>query len=181
MVNLPSSSDRVITYYVANPQNYDLGIEVTFDPNLPGWDPIRTSNHPDFSTTSNQGTVEQDPTDKSIIRLTLNENALASLDGTGSTLSGNGEFPTYGVLNAPNGGAVRVRGGTFTMKGGTINGNKARFGGAVYVDGGFFAMTGGTISTNSAFLGGGVFVRAGSFTMSGTDAKIRGNASSPVQ
>lgn len=181
MVNLPSGSDRVITYYVANPQSYDLGIEVTFDPNLPGWDPIRTSNHPDFSTTSNQGTVEQDPIDKSIIRLTLNENALASLDGTGSTLSGNGEFPTYGVLNAPNGGAVRVRGGTFTMKGGTINGNKARFGGAVYVDGGFFAMTGGTISTNSAFLGGGVFVRAGSFTMSGTDAKIRGNASSPVQ
>ena len=67
------------------------------------------------------------------------------------------------------------------MKGGTINGNKARFGGAVYVDGGFFAMTGGTISTNIAFLCGGVFVRAGSFTMSGTDAKIRGNASSPVQ
>ncbi len=98
MVNLPSGSDRVITYYVANPQNYDLGIEVTFDPNLPGWDPIRTSNHPDFSTTSNQGTVEQDPTDKSIIRLTLNENALASLDGTGSTLN-----PTISIVE-PNSG-----------------------------------------------------------------------------
>ena len=59
--NLPSGGDRVITCYLANPQSYDLGIEVTFDPNLPGWDPIRTSNHPDFSTTSNQGTVEQDP------------------------------------------------------------------------------------------------------------------------
>ena len=93
MVNLPSGSDRVITYYVANPQSYDLGIEVTFDPNLPGWDPIRTSNHPDFSTTSNQGTVEQDATDKSIIRLTLNENALASLDGTGSTLN-----PTISIV-----------------------------------------------------------------------------------
>lgn len=98
MVNLPSGSDRVITYYVANPQSYDLGIEVTFDPNLPGWDPIRTSNHPDFSTTSNQGTVEQDPTDKSIIRLTLNENALASLDGTGSTLN-----PTISIVE-PNSG-----------------------------------------------------------------------------
>lgn len=98
MVNLPSGSDRVITYYVANPQNYDLGIEVTFDPNLPGWDPIRTSNHPDFSTTSNQGTVEQDPIDKSIIRLTLNENALASLDGTGSTLN-----PTISIVE-PNSG-----------------------------------------------------------------------------
>lgn len=98
MVNLPSGSDRVITYYVANPQSYDLGIEVTFDPNLPGWDPIRTSNHPDFSTTSNQGTVEQDPTDKSIIRLTLNENALASLDGTGITLN-----PTISIVE-PNSG-----------------------------------------------------------------------------
>ena len=112
----------------------------------------------------------------------MNENALASLDGTGSTLSGNGEIQSYGPpVTPPDGGAVYIKNGTFTMKGGTINGNKARFGGAVYVDGGFFAMTGGTISTNSAFLGGGVFVRAGSFTMSGTDAKIRGNASSPVQ
>lgn len=112
----------------------------------------------------------------------MNENALASLDGTGSTLSGNGEFPMSNLSDdSPYGGAVYIKNGTFTMKGGTINGNKARFGGAVYVDGGFFAMTGGTISTNSAFLGGGVFVRAGSFTMSGTDAKIRGNASSPVQ
>ena len=98
MVNLPSGSDRVITYYVANPQSYDLGIEVTFDPNLPGWDPIRTSNHPDYATTSNQGTVEQDATDKSIIRLTLNENALASLDGTGSTLN-----PTISIVE-PNSG-----------------------------------------------------------------------------
>lgn len=60
--------------------------------------PIRTSNHPDFSTTSNQGTVEQDPIDKSIIRLTLNENALASLDGTGSTLN-----PTISIVE-PNSG-----------------------------------------------------------------------------
>ena len=97
MVNLPSGSDRVITYYVTNPQNYDLGIEVMFDP-MSGWDPIRTSNHPDFSTTSNQGTVEQDPIDKSIIRLTLNENALASLDGTGSTLN-----PTISIVE-PNSG-----------------------------------------------------------------------------
>ena len=97
LTNLPSGGDRVITYYVINPQNYDLGIEVTFDPSL-GWDPIRTDNHPDFSTTSNQGTVEQDPTDKSIIRLTLNENALASLDGTGSTLN-----PTISIVE-PNSG-----------------------------------------------------------------------------
>ena len=97
LTNLPSGGDRVITYYVTNPQSYDLGIEVTFDPSL-GWDPIRTDNHPDFSTTSNQGTVEQDPTDKSIIRLTLNKNALASLDGTGSVLN-----PTISIVE-PNSG-----------------------------------------------------------------------------
>ena len=97
LTNLPSGGDRVITYYVTNPQSYDLGIEVTFDPSL-GWDPIRTDNHPDFSTTSNQGTVEQDATDKSIIRLTLNKNALASLDGTGTEIS-----PTVSIME-PNSG-----------------------------------------------------------------------------
>ena len=95
--NVPSGEDRVITYYLINPQSYDLGIEVTFDPSL-GWDPIRTDNHPNFSTTSNQGTVEQDATDKSIIRLTLNKNALASLDGTGTEIS-----PTVSIME-PNSG-----------------------------------------------------------------------------
>ena len=97
ITNIPSGKDRVITYYLINPQSYDLGIEVTFDPSL-GWDPIRTDNHPDFSTTSNQGTVEQDATDKSIIRLTLNKNALASLDGTGTEIS-----PTVSIME-PNSG-----------------------------------------------------------------------------
>ena len=97
ITNIPSGKDRVITYYLINPQSYDLGIEVTFDPSL-GWDPIRTDNHPNFSTTSNQGTVEQDATDKSIIRLTLNKNALASLDGTGTEIS-----PTVSIME-PNSG-----------------------------------------------------------------------------
>ena len=97
ITNIPSGKDRVITYYLINPQSYDLGIEVTFDPSL-GWDPIRTDNHPDYATTSNQGTVEQDATDKSIIRLTLNKNALASLDGTGTEIS-----PTVSIME-PNSG-----------------------------------------------------------------------------
>ena len=98
---------------------------------------------------------------------------------TGSTLSGNGVFP--GATIPPvyiDGGAVCVRGGTFTMNGGTINSNVASSGGAVYVDDGSFTMSGGTISNNDAASGGGVSVRAGSFTMSGTDAKIQGNEAS---
>ena len=98
LTNLPSGGDRVITYYLVNPQNYDLEIEVTFDPSPLGWDPIRTDNYPGFSGPSNQGTVEQDATDKSIIRLTLNKNALASLDGTGTEIS-----PTVSIMEPKSG------------------------------------------------------------------------------
>lgn len=58
------------------------------------------------------------------------------------------------------GGGVYVNDGTFTMNGGTIAGNTAKYdGGGVYVWGGTFNMFGGSITGNTAgSLGGGVHV-----------------------
>jgi hypothetical protein len=71
---------------------------------------------------------------------------------------------------------VSINGGTFTMNGGTILGNKANAsGGGVQISNeGTFTMNGGEISDNifSGF-GGGVHVEGGTFTMSG--GKISGN------
>jgi hypothetical protein len=74
-----------------------------------------------------------------------------------------------------NGGGVAVDGGTFTMTGGTVSGNKANNGGGVHVTGGgAFTMTGGTISGNTASNdGGGASVDHGTFTMYG--GNITGN------
>lgn len=82
--------------------------------------------------------------------------------------------------NYNGGSGVRLFNDTssFTMKGGTIAGNKSlskAHAGGVYVNYGTFNMSGGVITYNSADLhGGGVFVRYGKFTMSGT-AKITKN------
>jgi hypothetical protein len=67
---------------------------------------------------------------------------------------------------------IRVyNGGTFTMTGGTISGNKmsSHYGGGVHVDGNSrFEMSGGTISGNEAGSAGGVTVTGGStFEMTG--------------
>ncbi len=72
------------------------------------------------------------------------------------------------------GGGVGVNEGDFTMKGGTISGNKAQYGGGVYVYHGTFTMDGGVINGNNADLGGGVFVEEGDFTMK--DGTIIGNS-----
>jgi fibronectin type 3 domain-containing protein len=88
---------------------------------------------------------------------------------------------------------ISIKGGVFTMSGGTISGNTAAaalnyssYGGGVYVDAsGTFTMSDGTISGNTASsnlssyssYGGGVYVDAGGvFTMSG--GTINGNTSS---
>ena len=74
------------------------------------------------------------------------------------------------------GGGVHVQNhGTFTMTGGTISGNSARYGGGVDVYDSTFTMTGGTISGNSAtYDGGGVNVRYSTFTVTG--GAITGNS-----
>jgi hypothetical protein len=83
---------------------------------------------------------------------------------------------------AADGGGVYIKGGSFTMSGGTISGNTARDdGGGVYLDDGTFALSGGTINGNHAESdfygdGGGVFVNYGTFTM--TDGTISGNTAS---
>ena len=78
------------------------------------------------------------------------------------------------------GGMNIANGGSFTMTGGNIVGNKAfpvtrgYGGGGVYVtSGGTFTMSGGNIIGNAAKDGGGVYVRYDTFTM--TDGTISNN------
>lgn len=65
------------------------------------------------------------------------------------------------------GSGVRIKGGTFNMYGGTIDGNYVENNGAgVYIGDGTFNMYGGTISGNEAFKnGGGVYMSDGKFKM----------------
>ena len=92
--NVPSGEDRVITYYIINPQNYVLDSSVTFahDDNLV----VNNKIPSDFAT------VEQDLQDKNIIRLTLNNSVGATgilpLDGDGTDIS-----PTL-TITEPNSG-----------------------------------------------------------------------------
>jgi predicted outer membrane repeat protein len=82
----------------------------------------------------------------------------------------------HGENSRGNGGGVYVSGGTFTMKGGKISNNTARYsGGGVYVIyNGTFSMEGGEIFGNTSFDGGGVSVHNdASFVMSG--GAISGN------
>lgn len=92
--NIPSGKDRVITYYVINPQNYTLDSTVTFAHD----DSLVVNN----KIPSDFATVEQDATDKSIIRLTLNNSVGATgmlpLDGDGTDIS-----PTL-TITEPNSG-----------------------------------------------------------------------------
>ena len=86
--------------------------------------------------------------------------------------------PSTGTITGGNatdegGGVYVVENGTFTMTGGTIFGNSAKWAGGVDVRG-TFTMSGGTISGNTARVGGGVSVAlSGAFTMSG--GSITGN------
>ena len=67
-----------------------------------------------------------------------------------------------GSNKAPNGGAVYVKGGTFTLDTSTLSGNKAGFGAAVYVNGGILTIQNSTLNQNSArYFGGGILNRGG--------------------
>ena len=92
--NVPSGEDRVITYYIINPQNYVLDSTVTFAHDAG----MIVSN----KTPSDFATVEQDLQDKNIIRLTLKNSVGATgilpLDGTGTAIT-----PTI-TITEPNSG-----------------------------------------------------------------------------
>ena len=94
ITNVPSGKDRVITYYVINPQNYTLDSSVTFAHD----DSLVVNN----KIPSDFATVEQDATDKSIIHLTLNNSVGATgilpLDGDGTEIT-----PTI-TIREPNSG-----------------------------------------------------------------------------
>ena len=98
---------------------------------------------------------------------------------SGGNLTLTNSFEGAGVItggtNYFGGGGVYVdTDGTFTMTGGKISGNTARYGGGVYVYSGTFMKTGGEISGNTASWGGGVYVTdRGAFTMTG--GEISGN------
>ena len=95
---------------------------------------------------------------------------LCDCQATGAITNGSGN-------SDGNGGAVSIVGdnSSFTMYGGTITGNTAKYGGGVLVTmGGSFAMYGGTITGNTASAnGGGVHASNSSFTMTG--GTITGN------
>ena len=94
LTNLPSGGDRVITYYLINPQNYTLDSSVTFAHD----DSLVVNN----KTPSDFATVEQDASDKNIIRLTLKDSVGATgilpLDGDGTEIT-----PTI-TIREPNSG-----------------------------------------------------------------------------
>ena len=94
ITNIPSGKDRVITYYLINPQSYTLDSSVTFAHD----DSLVVNN----KTSSDFATVEQDATDKNIIRLTLKNSVGATgilpLDGDGTEIT-----PTI-TIREPNSG-----------------------------------------------------------------------------
>jgi hypothetical protein len=69
-------------------------------------------------------------------------------------------------------GGVEVGGGTFTMNGGVISGNSAKYSGAIHIHGGAFIMNGGEITGNLRYpISGadcaGIRMNGGTFTMWG--------------
>ena len=84
LTNLPSGGDRVITCYVINPQNYVLTPSATFASGS-------LTQGSDYS-------IEQDASDRTVLRLTLKDSYLQTLDGTGTGIS-----PTVSIME-PNSG-----------------------------------------------------------------------------
>ena len=84
LTNLPSGGDRVMTCYVINPQNYVLTPSATFASGS-------LTQGSDYS-------IEQDASDRTVLRLTLKDSYLQSLDGTGTGIS-----PTVSITE-PNSG-----------------------------------------------------------------------------
>ena len=97
------------------------------------------------------------------------------LDMSGGSIEGN-EAGNDGGTYKGSGGGVYIEGGIFTMTGGEIKENKAKYGGGVALDmGGTLKLSdSGEISGNTAAGGGGgIAVLHGTFTMS--NGKVIGN------
>jgi hypothetical protein len=92
--------------------------------------------------------------------------------GVGVFVDGGGNFTMKGgTISGNRGVGVFVSYGTFNMQGGSISGNN---GGGVYIRGGIFVMQDGIISDNiTGWGGGGVYIDSGTFTMQ--EGKISGN------
>jgi len=71
------------------------------------------------------------------------------------------------ITSSTFGKGISVNGGTFTMRGGIISGNRKYGSSGVFVSNGAFTMNGGTIFDFYTTSGGGVSVKDGTFTMNG--------------
>jgi parallel beta-helix repeat protein len=116
-------------------------------------------------------------------RTFMEEDFILFFSGGGVYVSQNGTFTMKGGSVEGNtvpfsGGGVYVNSGTFTMEDGAITGNIAPYdGGGVYVSqNGTFTMEDGSFAGNKAGSGGGVYVNSGTFTMKG--GAIQGNTAS---
>ena len=131
-----------------------------------------------FSDTDGQwllnDTGEQEVTGGVITHGETNSGAAVNVNGGTFTMYGGTICGNRGNGDG-NGGGVYVSAGTFNMHGGATTGNKANCGAGVYVDSsGTFTMDGGVISHNTAGAGGGVYVDGGKLTVSGS-VSIAGN------
>ncbi len=121
-------------------------------------------------------TLKDSNTGSQTHKFTVDDDGLWTLDEDATE---NYEIVTGGVITGGShtwGGGVYVDGGTLTMNGGNIVGNKAPsgYGGGVYINNGTLTMDGGSIVGNTATSsGGGVNVFSGTFTMNG--GTISGN------
>lgn len=109
----------------------------------------------------NGHTIRQSGTGSVILLDNADQKLTVYDDGTTGTITGGN---TTG-----NGGGVNITAGTFTLKGGVIEGNVANNGAGVSIaNSGFFIMSGGTIQYNCGYGNtGGVLVMNNNFTMNG--------------
>ena len=88
-----------------------------------------------------------------------------------------GNISIVGNIAKFGGGILVDDGSTFTMQGGKISSNEAKYGGGVYVYGSAFTMKSGEILSNEASYGGGVYVSyldgyRTTFTMEGGEISL---------
>jgi len=100
---------------------------------------------------------------------------------TGGTLTLDANAIITGNKNiSSNGGGISSN-GTFTMNGGSVEGNSAPSGGGVYIAAGTVTLTGGTIQNNTATTtGGGIHVATGigALNMDNSSVEIKNNTAS---
>ena len=112
-------------------------------------------------------TIRQSGSGSVILLNNSNKKLTVYDDGTTGTITG-------GNTNSE-GGGVKITAGTFTLKGGNIEGNVASNGGGVSVSGqsSYFTMAGGTIRYNSGYgnTGGVLLVSTDNFTMTGGEIR----------